>query len=185
VNTTSTVPRDSGDSALSVHLDPTTTNRRSKQECKACVTQDPESFHRLILYVTMVSRDGRPSSGHVATVTSTAFDKTLPQRHPRCPCLLLPYKRADRGLYKGAADNGRKKTSHLLTIEDQYLKQSPLYSHFFSETWDRFPLSQLVTPTQALRCKKIQYSPSPLDVGSFFARTRINLRVLSLHHHPD
>jgi hypothetical protein len=68
---------------------------------KACVTQDSESFHHLILYVTMVSEDGRPFSGHVATATSTAIDKTSPQRYPRCPCLLLPYKRADRGLYKG------------------------------------------------------------------------------------
>jgi hypothetical protein len=48
-----------------------------------------------------------------------------------------------------------------------------LYSHFLSETWDRLPLSQLVTLTQALRCKEIQYSP-PLDVGPSFARTRIN-----------
>jgi hypothetical protein len=132
------------------------------------MTQDPESFHRLILYVTMVSRDGRPFSGHVATATSTAFDKTSPQRHPRCPCLLLPYKRAGRGLYMGVVDNERKKTSHLPTIEDQHLKQSPLYFHFLSETWDRFPLSQLVTPTQALRCKEIQYSPLLAGRRAFF-----------------
>jgi hypothetical protein len=69
------------------------------------MTQDPESFHRLILYVTMVSRDGRSISGHVATTTSTAFDKTSPQSHPRRHCLLLPYKRAGRGLYKGATEN--------------------------------------------------------------------------------
>jgi hypothetical protein len=82
-------------------LDPASTHRLSKQESKACVTQDPESFHRLILYVTMVSRNCRPFSRHVATAASTAFDKTSPQRHPRRPCLLLPYKRAGRGLYKG------------------------------------------------------------------------------------
>jgi hypothetical protein len=70
-------------------LDPASTNRRSKQESKACMTQDLESFHRLILYVTMVSGDGRPFLGHVATAASTAFDKTSPLRHPRCPCLLL------------------------------------------------------------------------------------------------
>jgi hypothetical protein len=40
---------------------------------------------------------------------------------------------------------------------------TPLYSSL--ETWDRFPLSQLVIPTQALRCKEIQYSPPLLDVG--------------------
>jgi hypothetical protein len=82
-------------------LDPASTHERSKQECKACVTQDPESFHRLILYVAMVSRDGWPFSRHIATTASTAIDKTSPQRHPRCPCLLLPYKRAGRRLYKG------------------------------------------------------------------------------------
>jgi hypothetical protein len=60
---------------------------------------------------------------------------------PRRPCLLLPYKRAGRGLYKGLAENGQKKTSHLPTVEDQPLKQSPLYFHFLFETWDRFPLS--------------------------------------------
>jgi hypothetical protein len=52
------------------------------------------------------------------------------------------------------------------TIEDQHLKQSPLYSLF--ETWDRLPLSQLVTPTQALRCKEIQYSPPPAGCRAFF-----------------
>jgi hypothetical protein len=78
-------------------LDPASTHRWSKQECKACMTQDPESFHRLILYVTMVSRDGRPFLGHVTTAASTMIDKTSPQRHPQRPCLLLPYKRAGRG----------------------------------------------------------------------------------------
>jgi hypothetical protein len=151
----------------STHLDPTSTNWWSKQECKACVTQDPESFYRLILYITMVSRDGWPFSGHVTTTTSIAFDKTSPQRHPRCPYLLLPYKRAGRGLYKAATENGWKKTSHLPTIEDQHINQSPLYFHFLSETWDRFPLSQLVTPTQALKCKDIQY-PLPAGRRAFF-----------------
>jgi hypothetical protein len=52
------------------------------------------------------------------------------------------------------------KASHHPTVEDQHLKQSPLYSHFF--------LSQLVTPTQALRCKEIQYSPLPAGRRAFF-----------------
>jgi hypothetical protein len=60
-----------------------------KQESKACMTQNPESFHRLILYVTTVSEDGRPFSGHVATAVSTALDKTSLLRHLRRPCLLL------------------------------------------------------------------------------------------------
>jgi hypothetical protein len=41
-------------------------------------------------------------------------------------------------------------------------------SLFLSETWDWLPLLQLVTPTQALRCKEIQYF-LPLDVGPSFA----------------
>jgi hypothetical protein len=73
------------------------------------MTQDPESFRRLILYVTMVSRDGRPFSGYVAITASTTFDKTSPLRHPRRPCLLLPYKRAGRGLYEGGRTTDDKK----------------------------------------------------------------------------
>jgi hypothetical protein len=173
VNTTSTVPRDSGDSALSVHCRPTSTRPRpglDQPTVKACVTQGSESFYRLILYVTMVSGDGRPFSGHVATATSTAIDKTSPQRHPRCPCLLLPYKRVGRGLYKGGTENNRRRKENQSPSHqrDQHLKQSPLYSRFFSETWDWFPLSQLVTPTQALRCKEIQYSPLPAGRRAFF-----------------
>jgi hypothetical protein len=72
-------------------LDPTSTPPRptaGQQGRKADVTQDPEFFHHLILYVTMVSRDGRPFLGHVATATSTTIDKTPPQRHLWRPCLL-------------------------------------------------------------------------------------------------
>jgi hypothetical protein len=53
-----------------------------KQGSKACMPHDPESFHRLILYVTMVSGDGRPFPGHVATATSTTLDKTSILRSP-------------------------------------------------------------------------------------------------------
>jgi hypothetical protein len=118
----SIVSRDSGDSALSVHCQPTSTRPRpglDQPTVKACVTQDSESFHRLILYVTMVSGDGWPFSGHVATAISTAIDKTSPQRRPRCPCLLLPYKRTGMGLYKGrrGTTDDEKKTSLHPTIE--------------------------------------------------------------------
>jgi hypothetical protein len=44
--------------------------------------QDLGAFHRLILYVTMVSGDGRPFSKHVATAASTALDKTSLLWHP-------------------------------------------------------------------------------------------------------
>jgi hypothetical protein len=106
--------------------------------------------------------------------------KTPPTSLP--PLTLLKGRQGT--LQRGNGEQQTTKNQSPSHQRDQHLKQSPLYSHFFSETWDRFPLSQLVTPTQALRCKKKQYSPS-LDVGPSFARTRINLRVLSLHHHPD
>jgi hypothetical protein len=61
-------------------------------------------------------------------------------------------------------DNKRTmKTDVSSTSEINISSNTPFYS--FVETWDRFPLSQLVNPTQALRCKEIQYSPPPLDVG--------------------
>jgi hypothetical protein len=44
--------------------------------------QDPGAFHRLILYVTVVSGDGWPFSENIATAASTALDKTLLLRHP-------------------------------------------------------------------------------------------------------
>jgi hypothetical protein len=50
--------------------------------------QDLGSFHRLILYVTMISGDGRPFSEHVATAAPTTLDKTSLLRHP--PASLPP-----------------------------------------------------------------------------------------------
>jgi hypothetical protein len=120
----------------------------------------------------MVSRDGWPFPGHVAIVTSTALDKTSLLRHS--PASLPPLDPI-KGKAGDSTRGGRKqkeKPSHHPTVEDQHLKKSPLYSHFLSKTWDRLPLSQLITPTQALRCKEIQYPP--LDIGPSFARTRIN-----------
>jgi hypothetical protein len=178
-DTTRTVPHDLGDSALSTRprpvLDLGSTQPRpttGQQGRKADMTQDSESFHRFVLYVTMVSRDGRPFPGHVATATLTGIDKTSPQRHPRRPCLLLPYKRAGRGSTRGqvrrTTNNRQQKTSLHPTKEDQHLKQSPLYCHFSFETWARSPLSQLVTPSQALRCKEIQYTLLSARRRAFF-----------------
>jgi hypothetical protein len=76
-----------------------------------------------------------------------------------------------------------KKVRHLPTSEINISSNTPLYSFF--ETWDWLPLSQLVTPTKALRCKEIQFSPFPAGRRAFFARTRINPYVFSLHHHPE
>jgi hypothetical protein len=93
-------------------LDPSSPQPRptaGQQGRKADVAQDSESFHRLVLYVTMVSRDGQPFSGHVATATSIGIDKTSPQRHPWRPCLILPYKRAGRG---STTNNKQRTTKH-------------------------------------------------------------------------
>jgi hypothetical protein len=94
--------------------------------------QDPESFHRLILYVTMVSGDGRPFPGHVATAASTALDKTSLLRSPPASLPPLDPIKGQAGDLRGGNEDGQAKASHHLTVEDQHLKQSPLYSHFFS-----------------------------------------------------
>jgi hypothetical protein len=98
-DTTRTIPHDLGDSALSTRprpvLDLASTQPRltiGQQGEKADVAQDSGSFHRIILYVTMVSRDDRPFSGHVATATSTGIDKTSLQRHPGVLASSYPIK---------------------------------------------------------------------------------------------
>jgi hypothetical protein len=85
-DTTRTIPHDLGDSALSTRprpiLDSALTQPRptiGQQGGEVDVAQDSGSFHHLVLYVTTVSRDGRPFLGHVATAISTGIDKTSPQ----------------------------------------------------------------------------------------------------------
>jgi hypothetical protein len=132
----SIVPRNSRGSALSISrrptstrvLDPASTNRWSTK--KACMPQYPGSFHRLILYVTMVSGDGRPFSEHVATAASTALDKTSLLRHP--PASLPPLDPIKGQVGDSTKGEEKGKTSHNPIVEDQHLKQSLLYSHFFS-----------------------------------------------------
>jgi hypothetical protein len=66
-------------------LDPASTQPRptiGQQGGKTDVAQDSRSFHRLVLYITMVSRDDWPFPGHVVTATSTGIDKTSPQGTP-------------------------------------------------------------------------------------------------------
>jgi hypothetical protein len=95
------------------------------------------------------------------------------------PCV---YKRKGPRALRG----GRKKkhkTGFFPTLAINISSNTPPFSSL--ETWDRFLLSQLVTPTQALQCKEIQNSPPLAGRRAFFARTRINPRVFSLHHHPD
>jgi hypothetical protein len=107
----------------STHLDPSSTRPRptaSQQGSKACMPQDPKSFHRLILYVTMVSGDGRPFLGHVATAASTALDKTSLLRHP--PASLPPLDPIKEQAGDSKKGEGQAKTSHHPTVEDQHLK---------------------------------------------------------------
>jgi hypothetical protein len=88
---------------------------------------------------------------------------------PGVPTSSYPIKGQAGDLRGRTENNGRREENQSPSHQrDQHLKQSPLYSHFFSETWDRFPLSQLVTPMQALRCKEIQYSPLPAGCRAFF-----------------
>jgi hypothetical protein len=72
------------------------------------VAQDSRSFHRLVPYVTMVSGDGRPFLGHVATATSIGIDKTSPQDSPSIPASSYPIKGQARAL-QGGADEARCK----------------------------------------------------------------------------
>jgi hypothetical protein len=95
----------------SIHLDPSSTQPRliaGQKARKADMTQDPESFHCLILYVTMVSRDGRPFSRYVATATSAAIDKTS----SGVSASSYPIKRQAGGSTKGA-DDERQTTKDL------------------------------------------------------------------------
>jgi hypothetical protein len=90
-----------GTQSYPLTLDPSLTRPRptaGQQGRKADVAQGSESFRRLILYVTMVSRDGRPFPGHVATATSTGVDKTSPQDTPGVPTSSYPIKGQTRAL---------------------------------------------------------------------------------------
>jgi hypothetical protein len=131
-----------------------------QQGSKTCMPQDPESFHRLILYVTMVSRNGWPFPRHVTTAASTALDKTSLLRPP--PTSLSPLdpikgQAGDSTKGDGRRTSKNQSPSHRRRSTSQAI--SFVLSLFLSETWDWLPLSQFVTPTQALRCKEIQYSP--------------------------
>jgi hypothetical protein len=180
-DTTRPVLRNLGDSALSIRsrpgLDPASTLSTVQQRREDGMARLSGSFRRLVPYVAMVSRDGRPFPGHVATVISTGIDKTSPQGSRR-PGLLSPYKRVGRGSTNGR-DNTRTQTKKQRTTDhkaegqalqgppyrDQHLKQSSLYS-FFSLRLGFVTLSRkLVTPTQAPRCKEIQNSHPRWTLG--------------------
>jgi hypothetical protein len=97
--------------------------------------------------------------------------KTSPQG-PRCPGLLSPYKRAGQDPTKRREARHQSKAQYQAIQNsqhrDQHLKQSSLYS-FFSLRLGLAALSRnLVTPTQAPRCKEIQNSPLPAGRRAFF-----------------
>jgi hypothetical protein len=114
---TSIVPRNSRGLALSISHRPTSTQPRptaGQQRSKACMPQDPEFFHCLILYVTMVSGDGRSFSGHVATATYTTLDKTSSLRHPPASLPPLdPIKGQAGDSTKGGRTRKNKSSPHL------------------------------------------------------------------------
>jgi hypothetical protein len=70
----------------------------------------------------------------------------------------------------GSLEDKRTKRDVFSTPEINISSNTLFYS--FLETWDRLPLSQHVTPIQTLRCKKIQYSLPPLDVGPSLPKPR-------------
>jgi hypothetical protein len=79
-----------------------------------------------------------------------------PPSHPRHPlgfcCKPYPPLESIKGEGKELSreeDKRKNKIDIFPTSEINISSNTPLYSFF--ETWDRFPLSRLVTPMQALR----------------------------------
>jgi hypothetical protein len=114
--TTSVVPRNSRGSALSnprrPGLDPPPVNKEARPAC-----------HRIrgVRGWPAILGARRYSDFHSTRQNFTS------NASPGVSASSWPYKREDRGLYKGR--RGKKsKPSHHPTIEDQHLKQSPLYS---------------------------------------------------------
>jgi hypothetical protein len=97
------------------------------------------SLRRLILYITMVSRDGLPFQG-----TSLQSPQQGSTKHhfktPRCPGLLSPYKRAGRDPTK---ENGEQ-AGHKIEINISSNHLCTLFPLF--ETWAHHPLSQACNP---------------------------------------
>jgi hypothetical protein len=120
----------------STHLDPSSTRPRStagqtrKQGLRATGSgvfspSHPLRYHGVRGWPTIL-RACRYSGLHSARQNFTS--KALPASLPP----LDPIKGLTRDSTKGGWMTDKQKTSHHPTVEDQYLKQSPLYSHFFS-----------------------------------------------------
>jgi hypothetical protein len=104
---------------------------------------------------------------------------------PRRLGLLSPYKRAGQGSTtkrRMRKKNKRQQARHKIEIDISSNHPCPLFPIF--ETWARRPLSHACNPYTSTSMQGNTNFSSPLDVGPSFARTRINSRVFSLHHHP-
>jgi hypothetical protein len=155
------VPRNLGDSALSIRsrpgLDPTSTLGTVQRQGKDGMARRSGSFRRLVSHDAMVSRDGRPFPGHVATVNSTGIDQTS------LPVVLVssrPIKGQARVLQKGG-ETKHPTTQQQTTKKKQEIDTSSNHPcpFFLSLRLGLGALSRLlVTPTRALRCKEIQTS---------------------------
>jgi hypothetical protein len=77
----------------------------------------------------------------------------------------------------------RTKTEQKNKTRDRHLKQPP-FSSFLFETWARHSFSHACNPYTSTSVQGNTNLSPPLDVGPSFARSSINPRVFSLHHHP-
>jgi hypothetical protein len=156
------VPHNLGDSALSIRsrpgLDPTSTLGIVQRQGKDSMARRSGSFHRLVSHDAMVSRDGRPFPGHVATVNSTGIDQTSP---PVVLASSRPIKGQARVLRRKREKTKHPTTQQQTTKKKQEIDTSSNHPCPFSLSL-RLGLDALsrllVTPTRALRCKEIQTS---------------------------
>jgi hypothetical protein len=136
--------RDLGDSALSIWsrpgLDPTSTLSSVQQQRKDGMAWCSGSFRRLVSHDAMMSRDGWPFPGHVATDNSKGIDKTSPQGSHHLG-LLSPYKRAGQGSTTRKKRTIRPDNNKQRKARDRYLKQLPFPLFPLFETWARGSLS--------------------------------------------
>jgi hypothetical protein len=159
--------------SLSTHLDPTSTNRRSTKEQGLHATR-PGVFspshhlrHHGVQGWPAIPGARRYSSFHSARQNFTS----------KAPPASLPSLDPIKGKAGDSTKGGQGKKQVITPPQKINISSNFLCTLF--ETWDRLPLSQLVTPTQALRCKEIQYFP-PAGRRAFFRPNQDKLSVYSL-----
>jgi hypothetical protein len=175
---TRSVPRDTGDSALSIRprpsLDPAPTLDLARR------TVWPGTLgHFTLLSRTASGYPGMAGHPEATSLQSTQQEST---KHRLKPPLDLatsrPIKRQARA-NQGEGKREKKNTKH----HGKNAKQ-PSFSFFSLRLGARHPLSPACNPYTSTPVQGNTNLSSPLDVGPSFARTRINPRVFSLHHHP-